>query len=446
LKSKANKVGTWSRLVILGVAGLVGLRCGLFAQNSPFRLQVEVSLIPLDIVVYDADSKPVNNLTVDDFLVFENGDPQPIQHFEPMDAAYNTLLLFDVSGSTEGQLPFMLQASNRFLNNVRTRDLVAVASFDSVVTRLVNWRSRSDMSQTVHVPFRRGGTDLYSALRWAAQELRPMSGRKGVIVLTDGLDQRLYPNQPSAASEQQEFQSVLQAVQESRAPFYFVAMNAVSGPVGGNYPPAKAMQRMQTLAGNSGGRVLLPQTIQDIASLYEGIARELSASYSVAYGSTRPQQDGTYRRIEVRMKNPGLRVSQSRNGYYATNSKTSDKPVTSAAPSNPTGMANATTLMGQPPVLVTPIEQALLSPPQEGEWRFNWEEVPEASKYEIAIHAPNTAAPVIKAETRGTRYAVSRTFRDAGFNANGWSWQVRAQHPNGVWTPWSENRPFDIYR
>src|SRR5678809_1607494 len=123
------------------VALLILFTSGLFAQDSPFRLKVDVSLIPIDVAVYDASGKPVSGLPADDFVVLEDGEPQPIQHFEPVDAAYNTLLLFDVSGSTENQRPFMIEAANRFLANIRPADSVAIASFDSVVTRLMDWRT-----------------------------------------------------------------------------------------------------------------------------------------------------------------------------------------------------------------------------------------------------------------------------------------------------------------
>jgi hypothetical protein len=275
--------------------------------------------------------------------------------------------------------------------------------------------------------------------------VRPMSGRKGVIVLTDGMDQRLFAGQPPAR-EEQDFQNVLRAVEQSRSPFYFVAFDTRINPSGGFAPPPKrAVQRMETLAERSGGRVLFPQTIQDVASLYEGIARELSASYSLAYGSTRPQKDGTYRRIEVRLKNSELRVSQSRNGYYADGPKPQDKPMPQSV-SNPSSTVNTPKAAGQAPALVTPIDHALLSSPDKNEWRFIWEEVPNAKKYEIVIHAPNVDVPVIKAEMRGTRYVVGRAFRSAGFSAKGWSWQVRAQSANGAWSPWSETRPFDVFK
>src|SRR5262245_27698316 len=78
----------------------------VIAQDSPFTLKVDVSLVAVDVTVYDASGNPITDLAKEDFLVSEDGEPQQIQHFEATETLYSTLLLFDVSGSTESQFPF----------------------------------------------------------------------------------------------------------------------------------------------------------------------------------------------------------------------------------------------------------------------------------------------------------------------------------------------------
>jgi hypothetical protein len=74
---------------------------------------------------------------------------------------------------------------------------------------------------------------------------------------------------------------------------------------------------MELIAEASAGRVLFPETLEDIVPLYEQISRELGTTYSLGYVSSNPAGDSTYRRIEVRTSGHSLRVSQSRPGYYA---------------------------------------------------------------------------------------------------------------------------------
>src|SRR5688572_10257030 len=129
----------WRPFKFFGIALILSV-CSLLLAQGGFTLKVDVSLIPLDAAVYDAAGNPVMTLTRDDFLVYEDGVLQEIQHFEAADAPYNILLLFDTSGSTKGQIGFMVDAGNRFLINFRGNDHVALATFTVGVTKLLDWK------------------------------------------------------------------------------------------------------------------------------------------------------------------------------------------------------------------------------------------------------------------------------------------------------------------
>jgi hypothetical protein len=64
----------------------------------------------------------------------------------------------------------------------------------------------------------------------------------------------------------------------------------------------------------TGGRVLVPTHLTDVAAEYGKIARELGTSYSLGYAPS-TASDGKNHRIEVRVRRPGLVVSQSRDSY-----------------------------------------------------------------------------------------------------------------------------------
>lgn len=453
-------------------------------RQGGFTLKVDVSLIPVDVAVYDTQGNAVKTLNSEDFVLYEDGAPQEIRHFETVDAPYKILLLFDTSGSTRNQLGFMMDAANRVLQTLRRDDQVSIASFTVGVTKLLDWRTRTGGSQQVAIPPGMGGTDLFGALAWTARELDLVTGRKGVLVLTDGLDGSLTtPNETAA------FQQARNAVEQSRAPFYFVAV-PVPAP---EATLARARQRMSELSDRSGGRVLYPTTISDVASLYERIARELASSYSLAYETTRPQKDGTYRRIDVKVKPPGLRVSQSRTGYYAwagdgpsplqaappplparqvsvqpaqplpqpqpapsrgptpvqpqtvSPQQTQQPPPAPVVPAAPFPVVPSSGIPGGP-VLITPINYALLPSPDRESWRFDWEDVVNASRYQLVVSAPGETASIIEAESRSSQYvSPARRVRNPGTNARGWAWKVRAQRANGEWGPWSESRVFDVF-
>jgi VWFA-related protein len=139
------------------------------------------------------------------------------------------------------------------------------------------------------------------------------------------------------ASDDRGFQRALRAARDQRIPVYFVALNTdrnfEPNPLGGDefrnlqkiFPNSPAPQhfleqvrtRMEQVAEVSGGRLLYPDAMEDIIHLYDQIGRELGMSYSVGYVPSDSATNGSFRRIEVRTLTAGLRVTQSRTGYYA---------------------------------------------------------------------------------------------------------------------------------
>src|SRR5262245_5122899 len=102
----------------------------LAAQEPVYTLKVNVPLVTVDVAVFDTANRPLTALSVEDFRVYEDGVPQQIRNFSSVSTAYNILLLFDRSGSTENQWPLMQRAVAEFVENLRPQDRAAVAAFD----------------------------------------------------------------------------------------------------------------------------------------------------------------------------------------------------------------------------------------------------------------------------------------------------------------------------
>jgi len=74
------------------------------------------------------------------------------------------------------------------------------------------------------------------------------------------------------------------------------------------------MQTLQELAENTDGRAVV--NTNDLAGGVKKISDDLSAFYLLGYYSSNTASDGKYRRIEVKVKTPGVKVS-ARPGYLA---------------------------------------------------------------------------------------------------------------------------------
>ena len=324
---------------------------GLRAQESTYILQVDVPVVSLDVSATDRAGRPVNNLSRTSFEVFEDGIPQTIQYFSSSASPYNILLLFDKSGSIQHKWVFMQRAAAALIASLRPQDRIAIGTFGYELEMLVPWTDSRQKALAALPGLIKaeadGGTDLYGALERAlSREFKGIPNRRTVLVLTDGRDSSLYlqlvrRNQMPDPQVDSKFQKGLKAAGRQHIPIYFAAINTDRNPDpstdGGDeyaklrkiFPNSSVpMQfltgvraRMESLASISGGAMMYPAQIDDIIPLYEGIGRELGTSYSLGYVSTHLKPDGTFRRIEVRSRENGVRLSQSRTGYSGITAK-----------------------------------------------------------------------------------------------------------------------------
>jgi len=329
-----------SRLWIMLPILLVALMC-VAAQDAEFTVKLDVTLVTLQAEVFDASGRPVTDLNKDDFLVYDNGELQSLQHFEPIEAPYSVLGLFDCTGTMRDHWPFVTAATTRFVTMLRPQDRVSVAAFGTSLQTLLDWTPRNQWNSNLEIRTDSSvcaDTDFFGSMAIASSRLQRISGRTGAVVFTDGLQERMRTRTVMVggvrlqrflnSSEDEDFQKALQTVRAGKTAFYFVAISTDLNPSAADdilhqttyYSPLvlhnmqQVRARIEQFAEASGGRVVYPQKHSDYIPLFEQIGRELGSSYSLGY--TPPvATTGVARRIEVRTRREGLRVRQSRQTY-----------------------------------------------------------------------------------------------------------------------------------
>ncbi len=316
------------------------------AQDTGFILTVDVPLVLVDVTVEDAEGNLVSDLPQDAFEIYEDGVRQDIRNFSPVSTPYNVYLLFDRSGSTQHKWTFMEKAVAGFVANLRPQDRLAISTFDYKLESQLEWtgdrRKAARVLARLATPKALGETHLYDAVERALRrEFKTVAGRRALVVLTDGRDTSLYRELARTShfldfSSDRVFQKALKAAREERIPVYFIALNTdlnldLNSPrdeyqnLNILFPNTAIPQRylgqvrarMETMAGASGGRMLFPNRIEEIVPLYQQIGQKLGMSYSLGYVSSNAAATMAFRKIEVRLRDRNLRVTQSRAGYYA---------------------------------------------------------------------------------------------------------------------------------
>jgi Ca-activated chloride channel family protein len=317
--------------VLVAVASLIG-------QDEPFRISVDVDTVIVDAVVQEQNGRFLADLSQADFEILENGAPQDIVYFAPTATPRSVLLLFDFSLSTDSWRPFMAEAYNLLMKRLRDQDRIAIASFAAQFEMLIDWQDVGRKLPRAEAPRSQAGSDVYWAVDRATEMFKKEKARKAIIVMTDGRDSSILDNvlvfkaiQEVDADKQ--FQKLVQSVRKQSIPLYFVAMNtdrnrdvdslgleysriaqSVGQATADRYLVA-VRSRMERLADVTGGRIFYPKTLTDIPPLYDALGRDLGFAYSLGYASKNNSSDGKPRRIEVRVRRPDARVTQSRDSY-----------------------------------------------------------------------------------------------------------------------------------
>jgi Ca-activated chloride channel homolog len=334
-------------------------------------IRADVEMVSLPVVVSTHEGRRVANLKKEDFRVFEDGIEQEIKGFAATDEPLNIALLLDSSSSTEEKLAKIKKAANDFVHMLHPDDEVAVISFAEDVRLQQDFSLDRDKIERGIFNIRSGGnTALFEAVWLGLEEvLKPVQERKALVIYSDGLD---------TCSHNASMKETWELSKETRATIYAVYYNTkghkesakspgiqlppilnpnpprlppiwdpgtrypapdpdprttyppayppTTGP-GSNPPTGRGTstpedykvgrEYLRELADNSGGMIFDGNT--DLHWAFSEVAKELGNQYSIGYYPANTKHDGKFRKVEVKMKKPGLAV-RTKKGYYAKKS------------------------------------------------------------------------------------------------------------------------------
>ena len=270
-------------------------------------VRITSNLVPIPVSVIDTKGNAVVNLKLDDFELHVDGVPRPLSDLTRSETSVRMAVLFDNSGSLDFAREFEKHAAVRFFRKVmRSKDEAAIYSIETD-SRLVQPLT-SDvvrLEQTI-ASFGRpeGGTSLFDAIVSAASYLRPYSGRRVIVIVSDGIE---------TTSHNSEFEPVMQHVLSDDCQIYVVQTGLYEG---ANLRALAAERRMEQLTEQTGGAVYLPKTIPELDQAFDQIAADLSQQYILSYYAAAEHRDGRLHVIDLKVKSRNDVRLRSRRGYY----------------------------------------------------------------------------------------------------------------------------------
>jgi Ca-activated chloride channel homolog len=264
---------------------------------------VDVDVVQVTVTVSDGHGKFVRGIPRASFHVSEDGRPQTISHFASEDVPLELVAAIDMSGSMAPAMPRLKQAVKEFLGDVPAQDQVTLLGFNDTIFTLA--RKATEAAERVKAVDRLapwGSTALYDVLLRGIEMLGRQTGRKALVVFTDGEDQGSHAM----------LGDVERRLQSSDVTLYMIGQGR-----GVTLEPLRKI--MDHLSTPTGGRALFTDSIDQLHTAFADLLDELSNQYLLGYAPTSTRRDDTWRRIKVDVD--GQHDVRARQGYRVTATK-----------------------------------------------------------------------------------------------------------------------------
>ena len=315
------------RFLTCGALAVCGLTLVAAAQQPVFRGGADT--VRVFVTVTDGDGRLVTTLAQTDFEVRDEGKPQPITLFDNTPQPIRLIVMLDVSGSMEGNLPLLRNATEQLFARLRPDDLVRVGTFgrdveiSPIFTRDINLlRAALPKMIAPDAP-----TPLWRALDEAIDAFGKDEGdaRPVILVLSDGKDSGIFDfslkAQPVSQAE------IIDRARNESVMIYAVGMRSRSTqrmPPGAGRGALGAMLTadlpdpgLARVAQESGGGYVEIRAGQDLAAAFARVADELHSQYLLGFAP--PKRDGKRHDLDVRLLQKRL-TARARKSYVAPKS------------------------------------------------------------------------------------------------------------------------------
>jgi len=268
-------------------------------KSIGYAERVDVDVVQVTVTVSDGHGKFVAGVPQSAFHVAEDGRPQKITHFASENVPLELIVAIDISGSMTPAMPKLKTAVKEFLGAVPARNQVTLLGFNDTIFPVT--RSKTDPADRIKAVDRLapwGSTALYDVILRGVEMLGRQTGRKALIVFTDGEDQGSHAT----------INDVERRLQSSDVTLYMIGQGR-----GVTMEPLKRI--MERLSVPTGGRALFTDSIDELHAAFADLLDELSNQYLLGYQSTNTKRDDAWRKIKVEVD--GHHEVRARQGYRA---------------------------------------------------------------------------------------------------------------------------------
>lgn len=259
-----------------------------------------VRLVEVSASINDSHGRPVDDLPEERFVVLDNGVPQPIVSFESVSADLTCALLLDTTASMRDALGAMQNGVTGLLDEMRPADTVAVFTFSTQVDKPQDFTLDKESARRAVIRTRASGaTALFDAIAEVVDETSRKSGKKAIVLFTDGAD-----NSSRLIAESAWKRALTAGIR-----IYAIAE-------GDAVRENKLLEQLQNIADKTGGHCYKARSAKEIAKVFADIQAELKHLYLLAYKPPADADEKKWRTIQIQITGAKDFTVRGKQGYF----------------------------------------------------------------------------------------------------------------------------------
>jgi Ca-activated chloride channel family protein len=291
---------TFTTIAIL-VAATLTVAAG---QETPtFKATTQIVSVPATVL--DGQGRLVPNLEQDEFTILDNGKPQQITFFQNETQPFTVVVMLDYSASMTSSLDLLRAASEQFLLRMLPQDKGQVGAFSDRIEFSGKFTNdRDDLISALRDLQYGNPTRLWDAVDQSIDMLKPVDGRKVVLVFTDGDD----------TYSKTGFGAVLDHAKQNEVMVYAIGLQSTyfNGQRMVRSQPDRSLKK---IAEETGGGYFELKKTDELAPTFTRVAQELHSLYTIGFSPA--ALDGKEHKLDLKMKQSGM-VARARKSYIAS--------------------------------------------------------------------------------------------------------------------------------
>ena len=297
---------TFTTIALLAAATLT-----LAAQQEGPTFKATTQIVSVPTTVLDAEGRLVPSLDQDQFTILDNGKPQNITFFQNETQPFTVVVMLDYSASMTNSLDLLRAAAEQFLLRMLPKDKGQVGAFSDRIEFSGQFTNdRDDLISALRDLQYGNPTRLWDAVDQSIDMLKPVQGRKVVLVFTDGDD----------TYSKAGFGSVLDHARQEEVMVYAIGLQSVY--FNGQRMVRSAPDRsLKKIAEETGGGYFELKKTDELAPTFTRVAQELHSLYTIGFSPS--ALDGKEHKLDVKMKQVG-QTARARKTYIASAARLSN--------------------------------------------------------------------------------------------------------------------------